>query len=46
MGRPSRLEVTVERRDGQLAAVRVGGRAVPISEGTIEVPDDLRHRDN
>ena len=44
MGRPSRLEVAVERRAGQVAAVRVGGRAVPISEGTIEVPDHLRHR--
>jgi trans-2,3-dihydro-3-hydroxyanthranilate isomerase len=39
MGRPSRLEVEVDRRAGALAAVRVGGGAVPVAEGTIEVPD-------
>ena len=38
MGRPSRLEVEAERREGALAAVRVGGGAVPVAEGTIEVP--------
>ena len=38
MGRPSRLEITVDRRLGELAAVRVGGGAVLVSEGTIEVP--------
>ena len=38
MGRPSRLEVEVERRGGALAAVRVGGGAVTVAEGTIEVP--------
>jgi trans-2,3-dihydro-3-hydroxyanthranilate isomerase len=38
MGRPSRLEVEVEKRAGKLAAVRVGGAAVLVSEGTIEVP--------
>jgi trans-2,3-dihydro-3-hydroxyanthranilate isomerase len=38
IGRPSRLEIEVERRAGALAAVRVGGGAVLVSEGTIEVP--------
>ena len=38
MGRPSRLEVEVEKRAGEVAAVRVGGGAVLVSEGTIEVP--------
>jgi trans-2,3-dihydro-3-hydroxyanthranilate isomerase len=38
IGRPSRLEVTVETRAGEVAAVRVGGGAVMVSEGTIEVP--------
>jgi len=38
IGRPSRLEVEVEKRAGQVAAVRVGGGAVLVSEGTIEMP--------
>jgi trans-2,3-dihydro-3-hydroxyanthranilate isomerase len=38
MGRPSRLEVEIEKRAGRVAAVRVGGSAVLVSEGTIEVP--------
>ncbi len=38
IGRPSRLEVEVDKRAGAVAAVRVGGAAVLISEGTIEVP--------
>ncbi len=38
IGRPSRLEVEVEKRAGALAAVRVGGAAVLVSEGTLEVP--------
>jgi len=38
MGRPSRLEVEVDKRAGAIAAVRVGGAAVLVSEGTIEVP--------
>ena len=38
IGRPSRLEVEVEKRAGQVAAVRVGGGAVLVSEGTIEAP--------
>jgi trans-2,3-dihydro-3-hydroxyanthranilate isomerase len=38
IGRPSRLEIEVETRAGQVATVRVGGSAVVVSEGTIEVP--------
>ncbi len=38
MGRPSRLEIAVEMRAGAVAAVRVGGGAVLVGEGTIEVP--------
>jgi trans-2,3-dihydro-3-hydroxyanthranilate isomerase len=38
MGRPSRLEVEVDKRAGAVAAVRVGGGAVLVAEGTIEVP--------
>jgi len=38
IGRPSRLEVEVEKQAGRVAAVRVGGSAVLVSEGTIEVP--------
>jgi trans-2,3-dihydro-3-hydroxyanthranilate isomerase len=38
MGRPSRLQVEIEKRAGEVAAVRVGGSAVLVSEGMIEVP--------
>jgi trans-2,3-dihydro-3-hydroxyanthranilate isomerase len=38
IGRPSRLEIEVEKRAGQVVAVRVGGGAVLVAEGTIEVP--------
>ena len=38
IGRPSRLEIEVEKRAGAVIAVRVGGGAVLVSEGTIEVP--------
>ena len=38
IGRPSRLEIEVEKHAGRIAAVRVGGGAVLVSEGTIEVP--------
>jgi trans-2,3-dihydro-3-hydroxyanthranilate isomerase len=37
MGRPSRLELEVDREGGRLTAVRVGGGAVLISEGSILV---------
>ena len=38
MGRPSRLDVEVEKRDGRITDVAVGGSAVIVSEGTMEVP--------
>jgi trans-2,3-dihydro-3-hydroxyanthranilate isomerase len=37
MGRPSLLEARVERRDGNVVGVWVGGSAVLVSRGTIEV---------
>jgi trans-2,3-dihydro-3-hydroxyanthranilate isomerase len=37
MGRPSRLELEVDRADGHVTAVRVGGSAVLISEGSMRV---------
>lgn len=37
VGRPSRLDVEFDRRDGAVIAVRVGGSAVLIAEGTIGV---------
>lgn len=38
MGRSSRLEIEVDKHQGQVTAVRVSGSAVLISEGVIEVP--------
>jgi trans-2,3-dihydro-3-hydroxyanthranilate isomerase len=38
IGRPSCLEVEVDKRAGEVEAVRVGGAAVLVSEGTLEVP--------
>jgi trans-2,3-dihydro-3-hydroxyanthranilate isomerase len=38
MGRPSLLHLEVDKRDGEVMAVRVGGGAVLVSEGTIEIP--------
>lgn len=37
MGRPSLMAARALRRDGRVAEVRVGGTAVPVAEGTIEV---------
>ena len=39
MGRPSRLYLTAERREGATAEVRVAGGAVVICEGTIQAPE-------
>lgn len=36
--RPSRIEVEAEVAGGQIRAIRVGGRSVMVSEGTIDVP--------
>ena len=38
MGRPSRLEIEVDKQDGKVTAVRVSGSAVLISEGQIVPP--------
>lgn len=38
MGRPSLLHLEVDKRDGGITAVRVGGGAVLVSEGTMEIP--------
>jgi trans-2,3-dihydro-3-hydroxyanthranilate isomerase len=37
MGRPSRLEIEVDKSAGEIRSVRVGGNAVMVSEGRIEV---------
>ena len=37
MGRPSLIEASAHRRDGRVVEVRVGGKAVPVAEGMIEV---------
>jgi trans-2,3-dihydro-3-hydroxyanthranilate isomerase len=37
MGRPSILRIEVEKSDGGVTAVRVGGEAVMVSEGRIEL---------
>jgi trans-2,3-dihydro-3-hydroxyanthranilate isomerase len=38
MGRPSILEVEVDKRAGEITAVRVGGATVLVTEGQMEVP--------
>lgn len=38
MGRPSRLEVEVDRRGGETVAVRVGGSAVVMCTGEMRLP--------
>ncbi|MFL5549900.1 MAG: PhzF family phenazine biosynthesis protein [Gemmatimonadaceae bacterium] len=37
MGRPSRLELEVDLKRGQLAAIRVGGTSVLVSSGTLHI---------
>ena len=37
MGRPSLIEVSLNIEGGKLDAVRIGGHAVRVAEGTIEV---------
>lgn len=37
MGRPSRLQITAEKRDGRIIAVKVGGQAVLIASGTLNL---------
>ena len=38
MGRPSRIDLTVERKQRAVTAVRVGGRSVKVAEGAFELP--------
>lgn len=37
MGRPSRIHLSADVRDGAVSEVRLGGHAVPVSSGEIEV---------
>jgi trans-2,3-dihydro-3-hydroxyanthranilate isomerase len=37
MGRPSRLELEADKRAGAVAAVRVGGASVLVTEGTMRL---------
>ena len=43
MGRPSRLEIEVDKKGGEVTAVRVSGSAVLISEGEILLPVPPAH---
>ena len=38
MGRPSRIEMQCDKRDGRIVEIRIGGRCVRIAEGTLELP--------
>ncbi|MFI5311117.1 MAG: PhzF family phenazine biosynthesis protein, partial [Gemmatimonadales bacterium] len=38
MGRPSRLEIEADKAGGAITAIRVGGRAVFVTEGTLRRP--------
>jgi trans-2,3-dihydro-3-hydroxyanthranilate isomerase len=35
MGRPSSLQIEVEKKNGQIAAIRVGGASILVSQGTL-----------
>jgi trans-2,3-dihydro-3-hydroxyanthranilate isomerase len=37
MGRPSLLEATAEKRNGEITAPSIGGRCVPMMRGTLEL---------
>lgn len=39
MGRPSRLRLSVEVRDGAVSRIRVAGQAVAIASGRIRIPE-------
>ena len=39
LGRPSRIDISAEIRDGKLVAARVGGTAVLMSHGHFDLPD-------
>ena len=38
MQRPSILELEVFKQDGEITKIQVGGAAVLVSEGTMEIP--------
>lgn len=38
MGRPSRIEIEADKSNGAITAIRVGGRAVFVMEGSIRLP--------
>jgi trans-2,3-dihydro-3-hydroxyanthranilate isomerase len=38
MGRPSILEIEVDKKKGAISEIRVGGASVLVSEGTMEIP--------
>jgi trans-2,3-dihydro-3-hydroxyanthranilate isomerase len=42
MGRPSRLELEVDKHAGEITAVRVGGRSVLFSSGVVELGERNR----
>jgi trans-2,3-dihydro-3-hydroxyanthranilate isomerase len=37
MGRPSLLEAAAEKRDGEITALSIGGRCVPMMRGTLDL---------
>jgi trans-2,3-dihydro-3-hydroxyanthranilate isomerase len=37
MGRPSRVHISIDSRDGEIARVRVGGAAVSVGEGVLRL---------
>jgi len=37
MKRPSRIHISIENRNGEIARVRVGGKAVRVAEATLLV---------
>jgi len=39
MGRPSLIQVEADKQNGEIKAIRVGGTAVLVSEGTMEIPE-------
>lgn len=38
IGRPSRIEIEADKAGGTITAIRVGGSAVLVTEGTLRVP--------
>ncbi|MEE8586741.1 MAG: PhzF family phenazine biosynthesis protein [Acidobacteriota bacterium] len=38
MGRPSLIDIEVEKKNGQIEAIRVGGPSVLVTQGSIEIP--------